>query len=97
MCTHSYITRLLVRSGYVLKVPDDLPPDKYLFKVVVVNGEEVLLSGSTEVAVASRGPTVLVQTDKPVYKPGQTGVLQCADNYIKFLLCQLHQLLLTHL
>jgi hypothetical protein len=89
--------RISDHGSLMIHVPDDLPPDKYLFKVVVVNGEEVLLSGSTEVAVASRGPTVLVQTDKPVYKPGQTGVLQCADNYIKFLLCQLHQLLLTHL
>ena len=23
--------------------------------------------------VAPKGPTILIQTDKPVYKPGQTG------------------------
>ena len=69
-------------SSVHFQVPDDLSPGKYLFKVVALNGEDVVFNQSTEVAVAPRGPTVLVQTDKPVYKPGQTG-----DILTAFLIC----------
>ena len=70
--THTY-TSCICPHCLFPQIPDDFSPGKYLFKIVALNGKEVVFNQTAEVAVAPRGPTVLVQTDKPVYKPGQTG------------------------
>ena len=56
-------------------MPEDLNEGVYELSVTGMSDSQVVINDKTTVSVAARGPTVLVQTDKPVYKAGQTGEL----------------------
>ncbi|XP_062515525.1 CD109 antigen-like [Corticium candelabrum] len=62
-----------VDEGWMsLEIPSDLLPSQYRLNVSAVSGDKTFFSESAIVGVAPNGPTILIQTDKPVYKPGQT-------------------------
>lgn len=54
-------------------MPEKLNEGEYELSVVGMSGSQQVIDGVTMVSIAAKGPTVLVQTDKPVYKAGQTG------------------------
>lgn len=51
-------------------------PTRYRLNVTAVSQQGPMFSEIAWVGVVPKGPKVLVQTDKPVYKPGQTGQKQ---------------------
>ena len=58
----------------LFQIPNNVESGQYKLAVNGTISRQLAVHGVMSVGVAARGPTVLVQTDKPVYKPGQTGV-----------------------
>ena len=59
-----------------LKVPATLTAGKATITVTFESSKSTsapLYSGSAEVSVVAKSHSVFIQTDKPVYKPSQTG------------------------
>lgn len=55
-----------------LQVPDSLHPGSYKLKVQGT-GHGLHFTNETDLAFESKSISVFIQTDKAMYKPGQTG------------------------
>lgn len=56
----------------VLKVPDNLHSGSYEIEVTGSGG--LVFTNKTGLSYQSKGISIFIQTDKAMYKPGQTGI-----------------------
>ncbi|XP_045204949.2 CD109 antigen-like isoform X1 [Mercenaria mercenaria] len=54
----------------ILPIPDNLPEGQYILKIVGTGG--LTFENSTDLSYDSKSHSVFIQTDKAIYKPGQT-------------------------
>ena len=64
---------------YLIKIPDEVPENKY---TLFVSGRDgVKFNQSYSVSVSKKTLSLFIQTDKAMYKPGQTGYLTFVINW----------------
>lgn len=69
-------TERILRLSPVFQVPRSLSSEEVIFLSVQVKGATHEFRRQTTVVVKNQESLVFVQTDKPIYKPGQTGTKQ---------------------
>ena len=71
VCSSSKV-RIYVINIYTHKVPDNLGPGSY--KLAVHGTHGLKFANETDLNYEFKSVSIFIQTDKAMYKPGQTGI-----------------------